>query len=96
MFWTRHDFAVRSCCDLGLQGSNPNVSRDTLSQYGDHSCEIIVKFDYKSQILCAGNFFAENSYCDLDLQGSDPNIVRDTSSQHGDHLYEIVFKYDFK
>jgi len=46
-FWARHDFATRSCCDLGLQGSNPNVVRDT-SQYGDHSCEIVVKFDFQS------------------------------------------------
>jgi len=77
---------------LAFQGSNQNVACDTLSQYGDHSCEIVVKFDFKSQKLCAGNFFAEMSYCYLDLQGSDPNFVRNTSSQHGDHLYEIVFK----
>jgi len=44
-----NDFAARSSCDLDLQGSNPNVARDTLSQYGDHSCEIVVKFDFKSQ-----------------------------------------------
>ena len=49
MFWTRHNFDARSCCDLGLHGSNPNVARDTLSQYGDHSCKIVVKFDFKSQ-----------------------------------------------
>jgi len=48
-FWARHDFAARSCCDLGLQGSKPNVARVTLSPYGDHSCEIVLKFDYKSQ-----------------------------------------------
>jgi len=47
-FWARHDFATRSCCDLGLQGSNQYVARDTLSQYGDHSCEIVVIFDFKS------------------------------------------------
>ena len=39
-FWARHDFAARSCCSIGLQGSNHKVARDTLSQYGDHSCEI--------------------------------------------------------
>ena len=38
-----------SCCDLGLKGSNPNVARDALSQYGDHSREIVVKIDFKSQ-----------------------------------------------
>jgi len=36
-----------SCCDLGLQGSNPNVACNTLSQNGDHSCKIV--FDVKSQ-----------------------------------------------
>jgi len=34
---------------LAFQGSNPNIARHTLSQYGDHSCEIVVKFDFKSQ-----------------------------------------------
>jgi len=48
-FWARHDFAARSCCDLGLQGSNPNIARDTLFQHGDQSCEIVVNFDFKSQ-----------------------------------------------
>jgi len=48
-FWARHDFAARSCCDLGLQGSNPNVARDKLSQYGDHLCKKVVKVDLKSQ-----------------------------------------------
>jgi len=41
-FWARHDFAARSCCDLGLQGSNPNVACDT-SQHEDHLCEIVFK-----------------------------------------------------
>jgi len=46
----KSDFKVlgqtRFCC---LQGSNPNVARDTLSKYGDQSCEIVVKSDFKSQ-----------------------------------------------
>ena len=25
MLWARHDFAARSCCDLDLQGSDPNL-----------------------------------------------------------------------
>ena len=37
----------RSCCDLDLQGRDPNVVRDTSSQYGDHFCEIVVKSDFK-------------------------------------------------
>jgi len=48
----RHDFDARSCYDLGLHGSNPNIARDT-SQYGDHSGEIVVKFDFKSQSYVA-------------------------------------------
>jgi len=47
--WTGNDFAARSCCDLDLKGSDPNVAHDMFSQYGDHSCEIVVKFDFKSQ-----------------------------------------------
>ena len=45
--WAGHDFAARSCCDLDLQGSDPNVARDTPSQYGDHFCEIFSKSDFK-------------------------------------------------
>jgi len=45
--WAGHNFATRSCCDLDLQGSNPNVVRDTLSQYVDHFCEIDFKSDLK-------------------------------------------------
>jgi len=29
-----------------LQGSDPNVARDTSSQYGDHFCEIFSKSDF--------------------------------------------------
>jgi len=47
--WAGNYFAARSYCDLDLQGCDSNVVRDTLSQYGDHSCEIVVKFDFKSQ-----------------------------------------------
>jgi len=75
-------FAARSCCDLGLQGTvqlacflpktlahcvyfskiavvttvffhltlhATEILHNTLYQYGDHSCEIVVKFDFKSQ-----------------------------------------------
>jgi hypothetical protein len=28
-------------------GSDPNVAHDTLSQYGDYFCEIVVKSDFK-------------------------------------------------
>ena len=45
--WAGHDFDARSCSELDLQGSNQNVACDMSSQYGDHFCEIVVKFDFK-------------------------------------------------
>ena len=45
--WAGHDFAARSCCDLDLQGSDQNFTRYTSFEYGDHFCEIVVKFDFK-------------------------------------------------
>jgi len=45
--WVGHDYAAGSCCDLDLQGSDPNVARDALSHYGDHFCEIVLKFNFK-------------------------------------------------
>ena len=81
-----------SCCDLDLQGSGPNVARDTSSEYGDHFYEFFLKYDLK---LWARHNFAARLRCDLDLQGRNPNVARDTSSQHGGHLYKIVLKSDF-
>jgi hypothetical protein len=40
-----------SCCDLDLQGSDPNVTRDTSSQYGDHFCEIVVKPTSNNEVM---------------------------------------------
>jgi hypothetical protein len=37
-----HDFAARSCCDLDLKGSDPNVERDTSLHR-----EIVLKSDFK-------------------------------------------------
>jgi len=45
----RHDFAARSCCDLDLQCSDPNVVRDMSSQYGNHFCEIVSNSNFKQQ-----------------------------------------------
>jgi len=42
-------FAARSCCDLDLQGSDPNVARDMSSQYGDHICKIVLKWVFKKR-----------------------------------------------
>jgi len=44
-----------------------NVARDTLFQYSDHSCEIVVIFDFKSQSYGPDFVFTERSNCDLDL-----------------------------
>ena len=45
----RTRFAARSCCDLELQGSDPNVARDMSSQYGDHFSEIFMRSNFKKQ-----------------------------------------------
>jgi len=47
MLWAELDFAAMSCCDLDLQGRDPNVARDTSTQYGDQFCEIVSKSDFK-------------------------------------------------
>jgi len=80
-----HNLAARSCCDLDFQGRDPTFARDTSSQYGDHFCEIVVKFDFKSQSY--GYDFAE---------GSDANVGRDTSAQYSDHFCKIFSKSDIK
>jgi len=88
----RHDFAARSCCDLDLQGNDPNVARYLSSQYSDHFCEKNCNIQLQITKLWAGHNFAARSCCDLDLQGSDPYVARDTSSQYGDNFCEIVSK----
>jgi len=40
-------FDAKSYCDLDLQGIDPNIVCNTLSQYGCHFCEIVVKSNYK-------------------------------------------------
>ena len=45
--WAGHNFAARSCCDLDLQGCDPNVVRDMSSQYGDHFCKIFSNSNFK-------------------------------------------------
>ena len=45
--WAEHEFAARSCCDIDLQGFNPNVVRNMLSQYGDLFYEIVVNSNFK-------------------------------------------------
>jgi len=47
---------MQSAVTLAFQSSNPNDALYTLSQYGDHSCEIVVKFDFKSQSYVAETF----------------------------------------
>ena len=72
--WAGQDIAASSCCDLDLQGSDPNFARDTSSEYGDHFFEIVVNYDLKK--LWVGHGFTLRSSCDIDLQGSDPNVAR--------------------
>jgi len=36
MLWAGNYFAERSYCDLDLQGSDPNLVHDMLSNHGDH------------------------------------------------------------
>jgi hypothetical protein len=82
-----HDFAARSCCDLDLQGSDPNIARDTSSQYGDHLCEMVIQIRLKIMKIWAGqDFFAARSCSYLYLQASDPNVACDTLSQYGYHF----------
>ena len=94
--WTRLDFAARPCCDLELPGRDPNVAHDTLSNYGDHFCEIVSKSDFKKQSYWPDKILTARSCCDLDLQGNDLNLVRDTLTQHGGHFCETVSKSNFK
>jgi len=89
-------FAARSCCDLDLQGSDPNVACNTASQYGDHFCEIDSKIRLQITTLWARHDIAARSCCDLDLQGSNPNIAFKALYQYGDYSGEIVLKSDFK
>ena len=55
-FWAGHDFAARSCCDLDFQGIDLNVVRDTLSQYRDHFCEIVVKAKTNNKVMVRTRF----------------------------------------
>ena len=66
----RHDFAARSCCDLGLQGSNPNDARKTLSQYGDNYCKIVVKLDFKSKSYGPENILLNGHTVTLTFKGA--------------------------
>jgi len=49
MFWAGHEFTARSRCDLDLQGRDPNVARDTLSQHGGHFCKFVTKSHFKER-----------------------------------------------
>jgi len=71
--WAGHNFAARSCCDLDLQGRDPNVARNVVSIWWSFLWNI---FEIRLQItkLWAGHYFSARSCCDLYLQGSDPNM----------------------
>ena len=65
---------------------------DTLSQYGDHSCEIVVKFDFKSQNYGPETILQKGHTVTLTFKVATQMLYGNTSSQHGDHLCEIVLK----
>jgi len=72
-----------SCCDLGLQGINPDVARDTLSQYCDHFCEIVVNIDFKSQSYGPETILLQGHTVTLTFKVATQS---DTLSQYDDHL----------
>jgi len=79
-----------SCSGINLQGSDPNVSRNTSSQYGDHFCEIVLKSDFKTRSYGPDTILLQGRFC------CDPNVASDTSSQYGNHFCEIVLKSDLR
>jgi hypothetical protein len=89
-------FAARSCCDLDLQGSDPNVARDTSSQYGDHFCEIVVKSHFKSRSYGLDTILLQGHAVTWTFKVATQNVAHHTSSQYGDHFCEIVIKSNFK
>jgi len=88
-----HYFSARSCCDLDLQGSDPNVARDTSSQYGDHFCEIFSNCDFKYESYWPDTIFMQGHAVTLTFKVA-TQMLR--SPQYGDHFCEIFSKSDFK
>jgi len=88
-------YAERSCCDLDLQGSDPNLCA---TRRVNMVINYVKYFEIPLQItkLWAGHDFAARSCCDLELQGSDPNVASNTLSQYGDHFCKIFLKSHFK
>jgi len=62
-----------------------------LSQYGDHSCEIVVIFDFKSQSYGPEIILLKGQTVTLTFKVA-TKMLCDMSSQHGDHLCQKVFK----
>jgi len=91
--WAGHNFAARSCCDLDLQGRDPNFARDASSQYGDHFCEIFSKCDFKYQSYWPDTIFMQGHAVTLTFKVATQMLP---STQYGDHFCEIFSKSDFK
>jgi len=89
-----HDFAARSFCDLDLQGSDPNVAWDTLSQYGDHFCEMFLKSDFKYWSYGPATILLQGHAVTLTFKVA-TQMLRATG-RYGDHFCKIVSKSDFK
>ena len=66
-----------SCCDLDLQGSDPNFRRNMSSQYGDHFREIVLKSDLNNEVM--GGTRIRDVWMDRQTTGlyAPPNFVRE-------------------
>jgi len=73
--WAGDDFGARLCFDLDLQGSDPNVTRYTSTQYGYHFCEIVLIFKSRLQItkLWTGHEFG--TYLRTDVWTDNPATI---------------------
>ena len=91
-------FTFELMCDLDLWDIDVILSRDTLSNDGEHMCQMILKslderHSYGLDKLIYGHFWPLNSKCDLDLGDIDVILSRDALSNDGKQMYHAN---DFK
>ena len=92
-----HFWPLTSKCDLDLGDIDVILSRDTLSNDGEHMCQMISKslderHSYGPDKLIYGHFWHLTSKCDLDLGDIDVILSRDTLSNDGEHNVPNDFK----
>jgi len=92
-----HFWPLNSKCDLDLGDIDVILSRDTLSNYGEQMCQMILKshnerHSYGPDKLIYGHFWPLNSKCDLDLGDIDILLSHDTPSNDGEQMYQVIFK----